>query len=477
MELKYDHRPGMERLAGFLLSLRGKLPPAAVEAARLCVLDALAAGVYGSAVAEAPSFARGAVRAFGARGDAPVWGTEERLSPAAAAFLCGAFCHVRELDDVHFAILHTGAVNVPAAFAVGSALPGCTVDRLCRAVVIGTEAAVRAASGMDYLTHRALGWHGTATFGAIGAAAAAGWLLRLDEKQLANAMGLAASRTGGTWAFAADGAMSKRAHPGLAAADGVLCAYLAMEGVTGPHQVLEAQDGGIYRTMGDGKFSLETLDAPSERFAVQDVEFKWFASCKSVHSPISAALEIFAKEHRPPEDVARIMVEVNSSALSMAGRLYEAESVVSAQLSIPYGVALGLLGRGGGAGDYSPKALRDKPVRALAEKTAVTATPEFDELRRTQHKSGARVTVYWHGGEKTSATVVNPKGSLANPMTKQDVCDKFIGLTAQLLGKRHAAQLRDAVLDASPNFALSGLTPFLLPKGRARIEKEGCGLI
>lgn len=91
-----------------------------------------------------------------------------------------------------------------------------------------------------------------------------------------------------------------------------------------------------------------------ERAAIEEVEYKWFASCKSVHSPYTAAHEIF-KRHgfTDAEKIRDVRAEVNQSAIEMAGGTYRRDSVVSAQISIPYGVALGLMGLEGKAADYS----------------------------------------------------------------------------------------------------------------------------
>ena len=73
-------------------------------------------------------------------------------------------------------------------------------------------------------------------------------MLKLDRSRFADALGVAGSFTGGIWAFLADGAMTKRFHPGKAAETGLSAALLARSGMSGPRQVLEAQWGGFYST-------------------------------------------------------------------------------------------------------------------------------------------------------------------------------------------------------------------------------------
>lgn len=451
-------RSGMDRLAACLASL-DPLPERVEQIARLCLLDTLGSGIYGATTPEGQRILQAAGDISGAS-DALIWGTSQRASTDQAAFVCGTLCHVRELDDVHFAILHTGAVCVPAALAVAQRQNG-NLGQVLRAVTLGVEAIVRISLGMDYMSHRKRGWHGTATCGAFGAAAATASILGLDERALADAMGISGSRTGGSWAFALDNAMTKRLHPGLAAKDGVLSAYLAARGITGPHYVLEAPDGGFYRAYSDS-WDLDQLDRPNERYAMEDVEYKWFASCKSVHSPHSAALQI--REQHPelkPEDVREITVRVNSSAFSMASKMYEPGSVISAQLSIPYGIALGLYGHQGDAKDYEPEALTDKRFFELAGKVRVVISEEMDHLRKTEMKSGARLRVEWHNGRSAEAVVTAPKGTRANPLSRDDVVKKFTGLTEPILGKDKTASLLEMVLNGSAGSPVAELCALL----------------
>ena len=452
---------GTERLAEYVQRmLSGNMPKPAERAARICLLDTLGAGLYGGTVSEAKSVIA-AVRQMGGSGEACIWGTGHRASADLAAFVCGTMCHVRELDDVHFTILHTGAVCVPAAVAV-SHRSGGNLGELLKSVAAGVEVSVRIAKGMDYLDHRRRGWHGTATCGAFGAAAAAGVLLKLTGAQMADALGLSGSRTGGTWAFAADGSVSKRLHPGLAAKDGVLCAYLAQQGLRGPRYVLESDDGGFYPVT-SGKWSIQGLDEPSEVWAVEEVEYKWYSSCKSVHSPLSAAQQICVRnKDRRPEDITSVHVGVNASALSMAGGMYDRDSVISAQLSIPCGVALGLLGHSGQIRDYEPEILKSQALYTLASKVEVSENLEMEELRRDAHKSGGVLTVNWADGYSDSETQADPKGSQGNRLTQYDAAEKYMELASGVLGECRARELMELVLYGSLDTPSAELTALLV---------------
>jgi 2-methylcitrate dehydratase PrpD len=443
----------IEALADLLVRIGpGQSPPDLLRHARRCLLDTLGCAIHGASLAEGRAALR-AIRAMAAGSDAPVGSAD------AVALAGGFLCHLRELDDVHYAILHPGAVCVPAAWAAASRLDAPLGDVLW-ALVAGYEAMARVAKGQNYLNHRKRGWHGTATCGAFGAAATVAHLLRLDRAHLAWALGLAGSRTGGTWAFAADGAMSKRLHPGLAARDGLTAAYLAQHGISGPLHVLEADDGGFYRTTSDGWDLGEVTRGWGDEWAVGVTEFKWYAACKSAHAPIEAAMRLYgmaAGGRSLASRIHRIRVEVNSTGYAMAGRGYRPDSVTSAQLSIPYGVAVALTGGCGEVADYTPEQVARPDRMALAQKVTVAASAEMDVLRATRHKVPGAVEITFTDGTAAREYVEDPKGSRDNPLTDGELAEKFRGLTRHVLGNA-VDRIVHFVLEGSPESPVKELT-------------------
>lgn len=424
----------------------GSLPDHVLRTARLCLLDTLGCGLYGSTLPEGQQV----LAALGqlAPGNIPVWGGPVLLSRSDCALALGTLCHLRELDDVHYSITHPGAVVIPAAYAAAWGQEK-TLAAILMAVVCGYEAMVRIAKGCGYLAHRRRGWHATATLGAFGAAAACGKLLGLDEQTMIWALGIAGSRTGGTWAFKADGAMTKRLHPGLAARDGVTAGYLARAGITGPEYVLEAEDGGFFRVACEDWSLAELVRNWGQDWAVSEVEFKWYAACKAVHAPLEAAMNIFGRARYKTADIVAVNVGVNSSAQSMASGLYRRDSVASAQLSIPYGVALGLSGRQGGAQDFELQTIDDDWLFALAGKVQVYVSPQMEEIRQQQRKSAAQIEVVYRDGSSECEEVRDAKGHLGNPLTERMIKDKFLSLADGALGEEQARAVCARVLDGS----------------------------
>ncbi len=131
-----------------------------------------------------------------------------------------------------------------------------------------------------YRPHNERGWHSTGTCGSFGAAAASAKLLGLPSDVFMQALGIAGTFTGGTWAFLADGALVKRFHPGKAAETGVSAALLAQAGLTGPRHVLDAEWGGFYSTYAPGiSTPAEAVRALGEEFHILESGIKPYACC------------------------------------------------------------------------------------------------------------------------------------------------------------------------------------------------------
>lgn len=203
------------------------LPEALVERAKRHILDTFGATLAGSNSPIALAVQQ-TVLAEGCAPAASVWGGSLATSPRNAAWLNGIAAHMYELDDTG-GCDHSGAVVLPAVMAVLLLCPADVTGReLITAVVLGYEIGRRVLEACGgYAPHNEAGWHSTSTCGVFGAAAAVASLLKLDQNQTVQALGIAASFSGGLWGFIHDGSQSKKLHAGRAAEGGVLAAMLA----------------------------------------------------------------------------------------------------------------------------------------------------------------------------------------------------------------------------------------------------------
>jgi 2-methylcitrate dehydratase PrpD len=275
----------------------------------------------------------------------------------------------------------------------------------------------------DLLYHR--GFHPTAVCGVFGAAAITAYLLGLDAKVTADALGLAGSFAAGNMEFLADGAMSKRLQPGKAAHDGILAAALARQGVTGPHTILEGRYGFWRYT--------ESLDATrftrelGTRFAVSEVFVKKHASCLANAPAIDGVLALMREEGFQPEHVREVRVGLRPSSAAMVGEPREIrirpQTMLDAQMSLPYSLAVAMLDGEAGVAQFHPERLHDPRVLKLAERIYPYVHPDLE------HTKAGNLTTYLElttaKGACYERRLTTHQGHPDDPLSDQEMETKF----------------------------------------------------
>lgn len=412
-------------LAEFLSGLRGEVAPAHIAAAGNCVIDTLGAVAYGSEQPWSKSAARHAL-ASGGGGACSVVGSAEAASPAMAAFANGTAAHAFELDDVHEeAVNHPGAVVVPAALAVAEerGAPGLA---FLEAVVVGYEAMARAGLGVGPVSHMLSGFHPTSMSGVFGAAAAAAHLRGLDADRLNHAFGIAASLASGTMEFASSGGMAKRIHAGRAAEGGILAASLAADGFEGARDGLAGRHG-FCRVFTDDPRPELLVEALGERWMIDEITVKPYASCSDVHPMVQAAAELVAVGGIGAAEVERIVVHTTTK-VSQLNDMDGTASVMAAQYSAQFNVAAAVLADPSDPATFSAERISDPALKALQARVTLVADPAFDATYAW--KQGSRVQIFVAGGRVLERTVHGQRGSMHDPLSDAETERKFHTLAA-----------------------------------------------
>jgi 2-methylcitrate dehydratase PrpD len=311
-------------------------------------------------------------------GPATVIGEPRARSAAAAAFINGTAAHGEDFDDTfEGGPVHAGAVVVPAVLAVAEQDHLHGSDALL-GMAVGAEIICRLSLVVPKAVHKA-GFHPTAVFGAIGATAGVGAALRLDPRQLVDAMGIAGSMASGIIEYLADGSWTKRMHPGWAAQSGLRAAMLARAGFNGPRTVLEGVHGlfhGFAHTR-EGNYAA-LLDGFGERWLMQTLAFKPYPCGTMIHPYVDCARRLHARGI-DAADVVEVVCEVGEGTVH---RLWEplAEKQrppngYAAKFSTPYGIAVGLIKGDLGLDAFTDAAAGDATVRELAAKVRYEIDP------------------------------------------------------------------------------------------------------
>jgi 2-methylcitrate dehydratase PrpD len=316
-------------LAGFASRLTyDELEQPLVEEFKKCLLDAIGCALHGASLPWARIVNRWVADQEG-KAEATLWRQHFQGPCANVALGLGVMIHSFDFDDYHNSKIHPGAPVIPAVLTVGESL-GASGPEVLTAIAAGYETMIRVSLATGPNASRLRGWHLTGTTGTFGAAAAAGRLLGLSADAMASALGLAGTQSAGLWAFLADGAMSKRLHPGRSAQSGVMAAFLAQRGFRGPTQILEAADGGFCRATSDQIDLSRITEKLGEKFHAGEVNIKPYACCASSHSAVDAVLELKRQHAFSAADVEKVRVKTAASVVVQCGFEYRASGCVQA---------------------------------------------------------------------------------------------------------------------------------------------------
>src|SRR5271170_649941 len=317
--------PHTLRIAEFVSGLTHEKIPAEVrERIKLLILDSLGCAIYGANL-EWCRILRGTLEKLDATRTTSIWGTGVRLSSPHAALVNGTQVQGFELDDVHRkAVLHVGAVTLPALIAVAESHARLSGRDFLTAAVAGYEIGPRVGLCMGQ-EHIGQGWHSGATVGVFSAAAGAARALGLGADAAVHALGIAGTQSSGLMA-AQYGAMVKRMHAGRAAQSGLYAALLAGQGFTGIADVFEAPYGGFCTTFSrsNDRFDLAALsDGLGERFETMGISLKFYSCVGSNHTTLDALRDIRRRHPFNPDDVDSIIVRGSQFTVDHVGWPYK----------------------------------------------------------------------------------------------------------------------------------------------------------
>lgn len=346
------------------------------------------------------------------------------FSPADAALLNGTAAHGEDFDDTfEGGPVHAGAVILPAVLAAAErhCVPGRTA---LRAVAIGAELTCRLSVVVPKAAHKA-GFHPTAVFGAIGAAAAAGTVLGLSQAQLVNALGIAGSMASGIIEYLAEGTWTKRLHPGWAAQSGYRAARLAQGGFTGPRTLFEGTHGLFHafahKVPGDWSALLDGFGA---EWVASSIAFKPYACGTMIHPYIDCARRLAARGL----DVSRIVSIECETSDGIVHRLWEPLDAkrnppngYAAKFSIPYGIAAGLLLGQGGLAAFDDAQVADENLREVARRVRYVVDPHNPYPK--QFTGHVRVTLA--DGTVHEERQPHFRGGANEPLTRAEIVEKF----------------------------------------------------
>jgi len=415
-----------EAYARFVAQNRsGRLPDVAVEVARLGFTDAVAALLAGSRepVTEVAGKAA-ATRTAVQESCALLGGLASSADLAAMVDACAA--HALDIDDYAFAN-HPSAVLVPVALACGQTTRA-DGGALVAAYVAGYEVwADLMLREPDHLHSR--GWHPTALFGGIGAAATAASLLGLGEDQTRNALGLAASHAGGT--MGNFGSMAKAYHAGKAAQAGVFCALLARAGMTATPDVLEGERGLLRTLSPQGRVDVQSEPELGAYRHISNLRLniKKYPTVGASQRIIDSVLEHLHDHSVELEALARIEPRVSEKHAAVMP-FHSPSKPEEAKFSLEYATACALLHGRVGLAELGVDAVADPRLQSLIQRVQVVTTTDYDPDYPVAARFDQVTLVDRDGRSVITPPVKRASGHADRPLTDRQLCDKFLDCAA-----------------------------------------------
>lgn len=372
---------------------------------------------------------------FGMSEEADVLPSKSKGSQAVAALVNGVASHALEMDDLHReAIIHTASPTIPAVLAAAQSRHASGRDTLAAlAVAFEVHIRVSLAMGPSHYTY----WHTTGTCGTLGAAAGVAKIIGLEPERFTWALGTAGTSAAGLWEFLADSAMSKQLHPGKAAMEGLMAAYLAQHGFTGTKAILEGPKG-LFKAMSKDPDPSRITEGLGEVFHWRRNSLKHHASCGHTHSTLDAALQATDNTPLSPAKVLGIEAQVYGDALDLLGQVKPTDPYL-AKFSLEFCLARALAHAQVGPDAFTEEALQDPATLAFMPLIRI----ERDDELTSQYplKWPARVKIRLRDGGVLTGAIDYPKGDPEVPLDQQEIITKFKMLTREALSPAEANSL------------------------------------
>ena len=420
--------------AKFLSAMRYEdLSPAAVHEAKRAVLDWTGCALAGSTH---PTVAI-LIKTYDQIGSTPeitVLGHRgKKLGLLDAPVANGQMGHVLDFDDTHLGgvILHTSTATLPALFALGERRKSSGRD-VTVALAAAFEAGIRA--GQAAPRHHLGGWHLTGTLGTIAAAAGSARLTGLNGEQTTYALGIACTQAAGMQQNR--GSDCKSLHAGKSAYHGVLASMLASNGFNSSPEILEGSLG-FTKVFSAAQQNGAITEGLGRSWMITGNGYKPYACGVVLHPLVDAMIEVSRKAGAPASDVARIEVQIHPDVIRITGVDQPGTGLMS-KFSANHAASVAYIDKAGGITQFTNERSADAGVQALRRLITVKPVASF---RLDQ----SAATVWTKSGAMHEARIEHATGTVSNPLSDQQLREKFHGNAEPVIGAQRARTLADMI--------------------------------
>ncbi len=429
---EFPKAPGLTQyVSEFIVNTRYEdIPEDVLALGKKSMLDGFGLALAGSVSTLAPPL-KEYLKGLGlCQGSSSIIGTGLKTAPRFAAFANGTFIHADDYDDTQLAVAkdrvyglltHPTVPVLPPAFALCESGRRSGKD-LLTAYHVGVEVECKIAEAISP-RHYNDGFHTTGTIGSFGSAAACANLHGLNAAKTAQVLGIAAAEAGGLRENF--GTMTKPFHAGHAGENGTVAADLASLGWTAAPNILEARYGFFHAAGGgfDPTAIADRLGKPWT-FTTPGVSIKPYPSGSLTHPAMGEMLRLIRQYDIKPSDVEKVDVGANHSMVTTLLH-HHPTTGLQAKFSTEFGIAILLLERKAGLAEYTDAIVQRPDVQEMIRRVNFYVDPEAEQAGF--NKMTSILKVHLKNGKVLAGRAEFAKGNPANPMTYDEVADKFRG--------------------------------------------------
>jgi 2-methylcitrate dehydratase PrpD len=449
--------PVMRRLSSYISEAGKKpLPEAVAERTKHHVLDTIAAMVSGSRLLPGRK-GIAYVKTLGGTKEACVIGSRIVTSAANAALANGMCAHADETDDSHApSVMHPGCGIVPAALAVAER-EGRNGEALLRAVALGYDVATRLTMSLNAFKFREDGLS-THSYGpTFGASAAAGSLVRVNERQARYLLSYAAQQASGISCWMRDAEHIEKAFDfgGMPARNGVTAATMVAHGFTGVEDVLSGERN-FFVAHGRPADPEALVRGLGEDYEILRTNIKRWSVGSPIQAPLDSLSELIQKNALKADQVERLTIRVAHRDKNTT------DNRPMPDINMQHMCAVMLMdGTATFKSSHDEKRFRDPRILEFKQKIDLQGD---DGLTRAMPARQAIVELALRDGRTLRHHTKAVRGTAENPMTRAEVDAKSYDLVAPVLGKARARRLCDAVWNLEALKDVRKLRPLLQEK-------------
>lgn len=356
---------------------------------------------------------------------------------------------------------------IPAALSTAE-MVGASMEEVINAIVLGYEFEQRLCEfAIPGIRERK--WH-HATLTQFVSPIVAGKILGLTVDQMINAIGINGSHNHTIGCPTAGKlTMMKNTVDPMAVQSGVFAAMMAQRGYTGTEAVFEGKEGFMdcffgwdvkeqkvkpvqmqgRETLGEWKWNIDKLiNGLGDSYKILECSMKAFPTEALTHTHISATLKVVTKNNISYDQIESVTITTIARACDILfdTHKYRPESRETADHSLPYCIAAALVDHKITTQSFSEEKLKDPRIWEVIDIIHGEASEEFEKMFPAKQPS--KVVIKTKDGREFSEYLEYPKGDPREPMTIEDLDNKFEGLTEKLLVTGRRKEIKDAIFNA-----------------------------